>query len=56
MIPGVKVQDKTPQVLAMIDRDRTSTFTGATMRESYMSNNRLDVQHAVKKVARFMRS
>ena len=53
MTPAVKMQEWMPQVLLKIDRDRTSTFWSATMRASCMSINRVDVQHVVKKVARF---
>ena len=52
--PAVKIQEWTPQMLTKIDRDRASEFTSATMRASYMSINRVDVQQAVKEVARFM--
>ena len=52
--PAVKMQEWTPQMLTKIDKDRTSTFRSATMRASYMSVNRVDVQHAVKEVARFV--
>ena len=52
--PAVKIQEWTPPMLTKIDRDRTSTFRSATMRASYMSINRVDVQQAVKEVARFM--
>ena len=52
--PAVKVQEWTPQMLAKIDRDRTSTVRSATMRASYMSMDRVDVKQAVKEVARFM--
>ena len=51
--PAVQIQEWT-QVLTKIDRDRTSTLRSATMRASYMSINRVDVQQAVKEVARFM--
>ena len=43
--PAVKIQEWTPQML-----NRTSTFRCATMRASYMSINRVDVQQAVKEV------
>ena len=46
--PAVMIQEWTPQMLTKIDRDRTSTFRSATMRASYMSINRVDVQQAVK--------
>ena len=46
--PAVKVQEWTLPALTKLDRDRTSTFRSATMRASYMSINRLDVQQAVK--------
>ena len=52
--PAVKMQEWTPQMFTKIDRDRTSIFRSATMRASYMSINRVDVQQAVKEVARFM--
>ena len=52
--PAVKIQEWTPQMLTKIDKDRTSTFRSATMRASYISINRVDVQQAVKEVARFM--
>ena len=52
--PAVKIQEWTLQMLTKIDRDRMSTFRSATMRASYMSINRVDVQQAVKEVARFM--
>ena len=52
--PAVKMQEWTPQMLTKIDRDRTSTFRSATMKASYMSIIRVDVQQAVKEVARFM--
>ena len=52
--PAVKIQGWTPQMLMKVDTDRTSTFRSATMRASYMSINRVDVQQAVKEVARFM--
>ena len=52
--PAVKIQKWTPQMLTKIDRERKSTFRSATMRASYMSINRVDVQQAVKEVARFM--
>ena len=42
--PAVKIQEWTPQMLTNINRDRTSTFRSATMRASYMSINRVDVQ------------
>ena len=51
---AVKMQEWTPQMFTKIDRDRTSIFRSATMRASYMSINRVDVQQAVKEVARFM--
>ena len=35
-------------------KSRTSTFRSATIRASNMSINRVDVQHAVKEVTRFM--
>ena len=54
MTPTVKMQEWTPQVLAKIDKDRTSTLRSATMRARNMSINRVDVQHAVRKVARCM--
>ena len=52
--PAVKIQEWTPQMLTKIDRDHTSTIRSATMGASYMSINRVDVQQAVKEVARFM--
>ena len=52
--PAVKIQEWTPQMLKKIDMNRTPTFRSATMRASYMSINRVDVQQAVKEVARFM--
>ena len=52
--PAVKLQEWTPQMLTKTDRDRTPTFRSATMRASFMSINRVDVQQAVKEVARFM--
>ena len=52
--PAVKIQEWTLQMLTKIDRDRASTFRSATMRASYMSINRVDVQQAVNEVARFM--
>ena len=52
--PAVKLQEWTAQMLTKIDRDRSSTFRSATMRASYMSINRVDVQQAVKEVACFM--
>ena len=52
--PAIKMQEWTPQMLTKIDKDRASTFRSATMRASYMSINRVDVQQAVKEVARFM--
>ena len=52
--PAVRIQEWTPQMLTEIDRDRASTFRSATMRASYMSINRVEVQQAVKEVARFM--
>ena len=52
--PAVKKQEWTPQMLTKIDRDRASTFRSATIRASYMSIDRVDVQQAVKEVARFM--
>ena len=50
-IPAVKVQEWTPQMLTKLDRDR---FRSATMRASCTSVNRVDVQQAMKEVARFM--
>ena len=41
-------------MLTKIDKDRASTFRSATMRASCMPTSRVDVQHAVKDVARFM--
>ena len=52
--PAVKIHMWTPQILTKIDMDRTSTFRSVTMRASYMSINRVDVQQAVKEVARFI--
>ena len=52
--PAVKMQKWTQQVLAKVDRDRTSTLRSATSRASNMSINRVDVQHAVEEVGRFM--
>ena len=52
--PVVKVQEWTPQVLTELDKDRASMFRSATVRASYMSINRVDVQQVVKEVARFM--
>ena len=52
--PAVKVQEWTPQILTKLDKDRASTFRSATMRASWMSINRVDVQQAVEEVARFM--
>ena len=37
--PAVKLQEWMPQVLAKLDRDRTSTFRSATMRASHISTN-----------------
>ena len=51
---AVKMQEWTPQMIMKIDKDRTSTFRSATMRASYMSVNRMDMQHAVKEVARLV--
>ena len=51
--PAMKVQEWTPQMLAKIDKNRASTFRSATIRASYMSINRMDVQHSVEEVARF---
>ena len=50
----MKVQEWTPQMLTKIGKDRASTFRSATMRASYMSINRVDVQQTVKEVALFM--
>ena len=47
--PAVKMLAWTPQVFAKIDR--TSRFKRATMRASFLSINRVDVQHAVKEVS-----
>ena len=52
--PAVKVQEWTPQMLTKLDKDRASFFRSATMRASYMSINRVDVQQATKEFARFM--
>ena len=52
--PAVKMQEWTPQMLTKIDKDRSSTFRSARMQASNMSVNRVDVQHAVKEVARSM--
>ena len=52
--PAVKVHEWTPQMLTKLDEDRASTFRSATMCASDMSIDRLDVQQAVKEVARFM--
>ena len=52
--PSMNMQEWTPQMLTKIDKDRASTLRSATIRASYMSINRVDVQHAVKEVARFM--
>ena len=52
--PAVKVQECRPQMLTKLDKGRASTFRSATMRASYMSINRVDVQQAVIEVARFM--
>ena len=52
--PALKVQEWTPQMLTKLDEDRPSAFRSATMCASDMSINRLDVQPAVKEVARFM--
>ena len=52
--PAVKIQEWTPQMLTKIDRDRVSTCRSATMRASFVSINRVDVQQAVKEMARFM--
>ena len=52
--PAVKMQEWTPQMLTKIDKDRASMFRSATMRASYLSINRVDVQQAVIGVARFM--
>ena len=41
-------------MLTKLEKERASTFRSATMRASYMSINRLDVQQAVKQVARSM--
>ena len=45
--PAVKMQEWTLQMLMKIDRDRASTFRSATMRASYMSINRVDVQQVL---------
>ena len=50
MTPAMKMQEWTPQMFTKIDKDRASTLRSATMRASYMSINRVDVQQ----VARFM--
>ena len=52
--PAMKMQEWTPQMLTKIDMDRALTFRSTTMRASYMSVNRVDVQRAVKEVARFV--
>ena len=52
--PAMKMLEWTPQMLTNIEKDRASTCRSATKRASYMSVNRVDVQHAVKEVARFM--
>ena len=54
MTPAMKMPEWTPQMLTKIDKDRASTFRNATIRANYMSINRVDVQQAVKEVARFM--
>ena len=41
-------------MLTRLDKDTKSTYSGATMRASYMSINCADVQQAVKEVGRFM--
>ena len=41
-------------MLTKLAQTTASTFRSATMRASYMSINRVDVQQAVKEVARFM--
>ena len=47
--PAVKVQQWPLQMVTQLDKDRTSTFRSATMRASYMSVNRVDVQQAMLK-------
>ena len=48
--PAVKVQKWTPQMLTKLDKDRAALFRSATMRASYMSINRVDVQQATKEI------
>ena len=51
---AVKMQEWTPQMLPKLDKDRALLFRSATMKASYMSINRVDVQQATKEIARFM--
>ena len=50
--PAVKVPEWTPQTLTQLDKDRTSMFRSATMRASYMSVKRVDVQQRHVKAPR----